>query len=109
VSREKLLELAKAGRVAAQSEESRKKHSETQRRHEAAKRVWRAAPRPVWPDEITYFKQIQPRLSSIRISVLSSVLGVCESYAADIRAGRRRPHPRHWQMLAQFAGVVPDA
>lgn len=25
---------------------------------------------------------------------------------ADIRAGRRRPHPRHWQALARLAGLV---
>jgi hypothetical protein len=91
--------------VAAQSEESRKKHSETQRRHEVAKRTWRAKPRSAWPDEKAYVEQIQPRLSSITISVLSSALGVCESYAADIRSGRRRPHPRHWQTLAEMAGV----
>ena len=36
VSREKLIELAKIGRVAARNLESRRKHSETQRRHEAA-------------------------------------------------------------------------
>jgi hypothetical protein len=26
-----------------------------------------------------------------------------EPYAADIRAGRRRPHPRHWEALAKLA------
>jgi ribosomal protein L32 len=109
VSREKLIELAKRGRVAAQSAESRKKHSETQRQHEAAKRAWRATPRSAWPDETTYSEAIQPRLSSITISALSSALGVCESYAADIRAGRRRPHPRHWQALAELAGIAPDS
>jgi hypothetical protein len=31
--------------------------------------------------------------------------GVSESYAADIRAGRRLPHPRHWEALAKLAGV----
>jgi hypothetical protein len=29
-------------------------------------------------------------------------------YAAEIRAGRRRPHPRHWEALAKLAGVSPD-
>jgi hypothetical protein len=29
-------------------------------------------------------------------------------YAADIRAGRRRPHPRHWQALAQLVGASQD-
>jgi hypothetical protein len=52
--------------------------------------------------------EIQPRLSSVTISALSSALGVCESYAADIRAGRRRPHPRHWRMLAELAGASAD-
>jgi CRISPR-associated endonuclease Cas1 len=104
-SKEKLVELAKIGRAAARSPESRQKHSETQRRHEAAKRAWRSAPKPAWPDENTYVRQIQPRLAAITISVLSSALGVSESYAADIRAGRHRPHPRHWLHLAQLVGM----
>ncbi len=105
ISREKLIELAKIGRVAAQSPESRKKHSATQRRHEAAKRAWRSSPKPVWPDEATYITDIQPRLATVPISALSSKLGVSESYAADIRAGRYRPHPRHWLTLAGLVGV----
>jgi hypothetical protein len=35
------------------------------------------------------------------------MLGVSEPYAADIRNGRHRPHPRHWEALARLAGVVP--
>jgi CRISPR-associated protein Cas1 len=108
VSREKLLDLAKAGRVIAQAPRSQLKRSESQRRHEAAKRAWRSTPnRVAWPDEKTYMSEIQPRLSSVTISALSSALGVCESYAADIRAGRRRPHPRHWQKLADLPDDLP--
>jgi ribosomal protein L32 len=107
VSREKLIELAKIGRVAAQSPESRRKHSETQRRHEAAKRAWRSSPKADWPDENTYVRQIQPRLAAVTISALASALVVSAPYAADIRAGRHRPHPRHWLALAELAGVVP--
>jgi hypothetical protein len=29
-------------------------------------------------------------------------------YAADIRAGRRRPHPRHWQTQTKQIGVSAD-
>jgi hypothetical protein len=108
VSRGKLIELAKMGRVAAQNPKSRKKHSETQRRHEAAKRAWRSSPKPDWPDENTYIQQIQPRLTGITISALASALGVSEPYAAYIRAGRYRPHPRHWQALAELVGVSMD-
>jgi CRISPR-associated endonuclease Cas1 len=108
ISRDKLVELAKAGRLAALSPEARRKHSETQRRHEAAKRAWRSEQRPNWPDELTYVKKIQPRLALVAISTISSTLEVCESYAADIRAGRHRPHPRHWQALAQLVGFQKD-
>lgn len=101
VSGEKLTELAKQGRVAALSSGAQAKRSETQRQHEAAKRAWRSAPQRDWPDEKTYNEQIQPRLTQVSISTLASTLGVCESYAADIRAGRRLPHPRHWQTLVR--------
>jgi CRISPR-associated endonuclease Cas1 len=105
ISREKLIELAKRGRVAAQSPESRKKRSEAQRRHGAAKRAWRSSPKPDWLTESNYVERIQPRLATVTISTIASTLGVSESYAGDIRAGRYRPHPRHWQALAALVGI----
>lgn len=106
ISREKLIELAKVGREIARSEESRNKVAETQRRHGAARQAWESFPKPAWPDEQAYIREIQPHLNTVTISRLSSSLGVSESYAADIRAGRRQPHPRHWAMMAQLAGVI---
>jgi CRISPR-associated endonuclease Cas1 len=108
ISREKLIELAKAGRVAAQSPDARKKHSATQRRHEAAKRAWVSSPKPDWPDKNTYVREVQPRLVAVTISAMASTLGVSESYAEDIRAGRHLAHPRHWHTLAQMVGASPD-
>lgn len=107
VSREKLIELAKVGRQVALSPKSRKKHSETQRRHRAAQREWLSVPNPDWLTEGAYTEKIQPKLASVTISTIASTLGVSESYAADIRAGRHRPHPRHWQALANLAVVLP--
>jgi len=107
ISGEKLTELAKLGRVAAQSPKAQKLRSETQRLHEAAKRAWHSSAKPAWLNEGTYLEEIQSRLAATTIFALSSALGVSESYAADIRAGRRRPHPRHWQALAQLVGVSP--
>jgi CRISPR-associated endonuclease Cas1 len=105
VSREKLIELAKIGRIAAQRPEAQAKHAETQRRHQAAKREWLSSPKLGWPTEIAYVEQIQPGLVKVAISRLAATLGISESYAADIRAGRHRPHPRHWQALAGLVGV----
>jgi CRISPR-associated endonuclease Cas1 len=108
VSREKLIELAKVGRVAALRPESQAKHAETQRRHQAAKREWLSLPKPHWPTETAYIETIQPALATVPISRLASTLGVSESYAADIRAGRHRPHARHWKVLAVLVGVSTD-
>jgi hypothetical protein len=105
ISGEKLTELAKIGRVAAQSVGAQKRRSATQRRHEAAKRAWHSSAKPAWLNEGTYLEKIQPRLASTTISAVSSALGVSESYATDIRAGRRRPHPRHWGALAKLVGI----
>ena len=106
VSREKLIELAKIGRVAALCPESRKKHSETQKQHRAAEREWELARKPNWVTDDFYAQKIRPRLTSITISAIQTTLGVSESYAADIRADRHRPHPRHWQALAGLVGVA---
>ena len=105
VRREKLIELAKIGRVVGQSQKSQQKRTETQRRHRAAQIAWHSSAKPSWPNEDTYRETIQPKLARIPISALSSALGVSESYAVDIRAGRRRPHPRHWGELARLTGI----
>lgn len=108
ISGEKLTELAKAGHVAAQSPEAQVRRAETKRRHDLARRGWLPSSQPAWLNNETYLEKIQPRLAATTISALSSALGVSESYAADIRAGRRRPHPRHWEALAQLVGVSAD-
>jgi len=54
-----------------------------------------------------YLEKVRRKLATVAISALSSSIGVSERYyAADIRAGRRRLHPRHWQALAEFVGVT---
>jgi CRISPR-associated endonuclease Cas1 len=106
VSREELIESAKVGRLVAQSPKSQGKRSETQRRHRAAQQAWRSSPKLASLTEETYTGKIQPSLAGVTISALSSTLGVSEPYAADIRAGRRRPHQRHWLALAELVGVT---
>jgi hypothetical protein len=34
--------------------------------------------------------------------------GVSEPYSSDIQAGKFIPHPRHWQALAELAGVTEE-
>jgi hypothetical protein len=53
--------------------------------------------------------RIQPLLTDIANPVIMSALEISVTYAVAIRAGRRRPHPRHWQALAELVGVSAGA
>jgi CRISPR-associated endonuclease Cas1 len=105
ISGENLTEAARLGRVAAQSPQAKARRAATKHRHDAARRGWSPSSQPAWLNNETYLEKIQPGLAEITYSTIASVLGVSEPYAADIRAGRRRPHPRHWLVLARLAGV----
>ncbi len=106
VSRENLIEAARLGRVATHSAEAEAHRAETQRRHAAARYAWRPSEQPAWLNEETYAQKIQPRLAGVTVPVISAALGISEPYATDIRAGRCRPHRRHWLTLAQPVGVL---
>jgi CRISPR-associated endonuclease Cas1 len=108
-SREQLLELAKKGRVAAHSPKAQARRSATKRRHDLARRSWDASDLPAWLTAEIYQQRIQPRLENITGTAIASALGVSDSYAADIRAGRRRPHQRHWQGLAKLVAITPNS
>ncbi len=99
VSREKLIAFGPAARVTAQSEEAQKAHA-------AEIQVWIDSGSQTIVDENTYLTKIQPKLASVTVSAISLALRISEPYARDIRAGRRRPHPRHWEALAQLANVT---
>jgi DNA-binding NarL/FixJ family response regulator len=75
------------------------------KRHAMAKREWISMPKESWPTEQTYVQEIQPRLLDFKIVKIASTLGISEPYAAEIRDGRSRPHPRHWKAFAELAGV----
>lgn len=108
ISKDNLSQAARAGRIAAQSTEAQAGRAASQRRHEAAKRDWLPSSLPNWLNNEAYQYQIQPRLAGLTCPAIATSLGISEPYAADIRAGRRRPHPRHWQALAQMVGFLAD-
>ena len=65
------------------------------------------AHRPAYTEQ-AYRDKIQPRLAEVTVPAISKALGISRPYATDIRAGRRRPHPRHWLTLAQLVGDSHD-
>jgi hypothetical protein len=105
LAKDQFAQAAKAGRVAAQSAEAQMSRAATQRQQIAARKGWVASSHPAWLDNNTYAERIQPRLAQLACSAVASAIGVSMPYAADIRAGRRRPHPRHWLALAPLVGT----
>ena len=108
VSRENLIEAAKAGRVATIGVKAQALRSATQRRQAAVLKAWNPSDKPEWLDAKTYREKILPRLKGITVPTILSALVVSEPYATNIRAGRCIPHPRHWLALALLVGISAD-
>jgi CRISPR-associated endonuclease Cas1 len=104
---ERLANAARLGRVASHSPEALAKEGETQRQHAQARSAWKSSMQPAWLTAEVYSDKIQPLLAEISSAVIASRIGVSRWYAGRIREGYR-PHPRHWQALAELVGLSPD-
>ena len=96
---------AQLGRVAAHTPEARAKQRTTQRNQAKARSSWTENSQPAWLTAEVYSERIQPLLADMSSSTIASLIGVSRWYAGRIRRGYR-PHPRHWQALAQLVGIT---
>jgi len=103
--RDNLIDAAKLGRIATHTPKAEARRAATMRRQEAAKQAWKPSDLPEWLNEKAYREKILPKLATSTVSAISSVLGVSKPYAADIRSGKRVPHPRHWKSLARLVEI----
>jgi len=108
IATERLVEVARAGRVAGHTPEAIAKEAETHRKHAQAKAVWNPAKQPSWLTEQVFSEKIQPALTRASATAIAKRIGVSRWYAGRIREGYR-PHPRHWHALAQLVGVSPES
>jgi hypothetical protein len=99
---------ARLGRVLGHGPEARARQAEKQRQHASELKAWKASDKPDWLTEEVYREKIQPRLAGITVPAIASALGISMPYAAEVRASRRVPHPRHWLRLARVVGVSTD-
>jgi hypothetical protein len=104
-----MLDIARAGRLAAHSVQARAKRSFSRRRVIAAQAKWNPAVQPEWLTEELFKNQVVPRLKEITCPVIAQALDVTETYAANIRAGRYLPHPRHWKRLFELGSKTCSA
>jgi CRISPR-associated endonuclease Cas1 len=104
-SAESLRQVAQNGRIAAQSDEAQRRRAETHRKHVLAQSAWSPSNQPAWLTEKAYVELVQPKLCNLTNKTIAEALGVSMPYAADVRKGKRCPHPRHWQLLAEMVGI----
>ena len=105
---ERLADAARLGRIVASTPEARVKQAATQRKQAKARSSWVVSSQPAWLTPELYSENIQPLVAGISTSLIASRTGVSRWYAGRIRKGYR-PHPRHWQVLAELTGVLPKA
>jgi hypothetical protein len=96
-----LINVAKVGRMAAQTPKAKTLRSKTARRQMAAKLGWNPSDLPGWLTENVYREKIQPELAGIKVRTIAEALGVSEPYATEIGRKKRVPHPRHWEILSE--------
>jgi len=104
VSRENMAQVALIGHAKPRTPRVRARISKTLSDHAVANTWWLPSSLPAWLNEEFYVQKIQPQLRRVKVREIAQALQVSQPYAAFIRSGRRRPHPRHWRRLAQLAG-----
>ena len=104
VATERFLDAARLGRLVSNTPEARVKQANAQRQHARARSSWSVSSQPAWLTAEIYSEKIQPLLARFSTSAIRSRIGVSRWYAGRIRQGYR-PHPRHWQALAELVKV----
>jgi hypothetical protein len=103
-AKERLAVASRLGRAAAQTPAALAKQAESQRRHSRARLSWDKSSQPSWLTREFFSQEVQPLLSNVATSVIRPSMGVSRWYASRIRQGYR-PHPRHWETLAELTGI----
>jgi len=109
VARDTMAQVALIGHAKPKTAKVKARISKTLSDHAVANTWWSPSSLPAWLTEEFYLQKIQPKLRTLKVREIAYAMQVSEPYAAFIRSGRRRPHPRHWPALAKLAGVLPNA
>lgn len=104
VSRENMAQVALIGHARPKTRRVKARMSKKISNHAVANTWWDPKTLPSWLTEDFYAQKIQPQLRTIKVREIADAMQVSKPYAALIRAARRRPHPRHWEVLAKWLG-----
>ena len=105
VSRENMAQVALIGHSSPKTQRVKERISKRISDHAVANTWWDPKTLPSWLTEECYLQRIQPLLREKKVREIAEAMQVSQPYAAFIRSGRRRPHPRNWVALAKLVGV----
>src|ERR1700674_2409942 len=81
IATERLVEVARVGRVAGHTPEAIAKEAATHRKHAQAKAAWNQAQQPSWLTERVFSEKIQPALTRASATAIAKRIGVSRWYA----------------------------
>lgn len=105
VSRETMTQVALIGHATPKTAKCKAQISKKISDHAVAITWWSPASLPGWLTQAFFVEKVLPRLRVVKVRLIAEALGVSRAHAAQIRAGRRPTHARHWQALAKLAGI----
>ena len=108
VSRENMAQVALIGQARPKTQRVKARISKAISDHAVTNTWWDPKSLPSWLNEECYVQRIQPLLKGKKVREIAEAIQVSQPYAAFIRSGRPRPHPRHWESLTRLVGVSPD-
>jgi hypothetical protein len=103
-----MAQVALLGHAKPKSKKTKAHISKVLSEHAVANTWWDPSSLPRWLTVQYYDAKIQPRLRTKKVREIAEAMRVSTPYAAFVRSGRRRPHPRHWRALSQICGVSLD-
>ena len=75
----------------------------------AIQAAWDASHTGKAHDPAWFTQEVLPGLKVVSLMTIARATGMSTSSASKVRAGRRVPHPRHWDPLAELVGVGVSA
>jgi CRISPR-associated endonuclease Cas1 len=95
----KLAEMRAAGQDPAHGNDAKRKRAETRRENAQLNHEWEASNGSTMTED-EYRDRVLPALAHVPSRAIMAAMSVTQTYALDVRNGRRVPHPRHWTALA---------
>jgi len=104
-ARRTMADIASLSHMKPKTKKEKARLSRVLSNHAVANTWWNPSSLPSWLTEECYIQRIQPLLKTKKVREIAAAIQVSELYAGFIRSRRRRPHPRHWLLLAQLVGI----